>query len=140
MAIQAVFKTAYHQHMELIEATSAADLVLNVGDLVTISSTNVIAKPAKSEGGAADAADVDLTSGNYAVIAQSDTSLAVLDTARSGPYKHVRVQDKTWQFDSKVNLGTTKKRISIFRVTDPFDVVLYDYTADNSGGRPEQLA
>ena len=144
MAIQAVFKTAHDQRMELVDATSAAPLTLNVGDLVTITSAGVVAIPLDSDSAPADAADIDLTSPgaglSYAVIAQSDVSLAVLDGARSGPYKHVRVQDKTFQFDSTVVLGTTSKRISIFRVIDPFDVVLYDYTANAAGGRPEQLA
>jgi hypothetical protein len=126
MAVQALFKTAYLQRMILVDALLAAPV--NVGDLVTYNPTTRAIAPA-----------TDPTVANACIIAQSDTSLAVLDGARSGPYKHVRIQDKVWQFDRVVaaTTGTITKKVSIFRVTNPLDVVVYDEATIT--GAPEQL-
>ena len=134
MAIQALFKTAYLQRMILVDAYLQNPV--NVGDLVTYNPTTKIIAPAS-----------DPTVANACIIAQSDVSMAVLDAARSGPYKHVRIQDKLWQFDRVVApvgdftvpatpTGPTK-RVSIFRVTNPMDIVTYDEASIT--GTPEML-
>lgn len=132
MAITAKFKTAYLQHTNIAEVTAASKTVFHVGDLVEITKAGVIS--AKS--GAASAADLTApTAGShYAIIAQSDISMAALDPTGSSPYKHVSVEDKNLQFDDTVTVDTTKKKISVFYIIDPNDVVLSDYTT------PEQLA
>lgn len=141
MAISALFKTAYLQHMVLIDAKSAEALTVNVGDLVTVKSDGTVAAISDP------ASEVDLSSppaGNrYAIIAQTDISLASVDNGssvkRAGPYAHVPVEEKDLRFDSTLKLSTTAKKISVFWVTDPNDVVLKDYTAASGGGLPEQL-
>lgn len=123
MAYKAKFKTAYLQRMEIIEATLAAKV--NVGDLVVYNPTSKALTA--SVGG-------DPTVANSYIIAQSDTSFAAIAGGRSGPYKHVNVEDKNLQFDGSVDVSTTPKKVAVFRVTDPTDVIVESYTA------PEQLA
>lgn len=137
--ITALFKTAYLQHMVLIDAKSAAALTVNVGDLVTITPDGTVA----AISGLASAVDLSSppTGKKYAIIAQTDISLASLDPSAkmAGPHAHVPVEGKDLRFNSTLKLSTTPKKISVFWVTDPNDVVLKDYTAASDGSLPEQL-
>lgn len=117
MAYTAKFKTAYLQRMEIIEATLAA--AVNVGDLVTFNPTT---------GALAASTDGDASKANSYIIAQSDTSFAAIGSGRSGPYDHVKVEDKNLQYDAKVAASTTKKKVAVFKVINPSDVVVESYT------------
>jgi len=117
MAYRAKFKTAYLQRMELIDATLVADV--NVGDLVVYDpSTKAITASVAG----------DATVANSYIIAQSDVSLAAIGSGRSGPYDHVKVEDKNLQFDPKVKLSTTLKKVAVFKVVNPSDVEVEEYT------------
>ena len=117
MAYTAKFKTAYLQRMESIEATLAA--AVNVGDLVTFN---------PSTGALAASTDGDASKANSYIIAQSDISLAAIGGGRSGPYDPVTVEDKNLQYDAKVAASTTKKKVAVFKVINPSDVVVESYT------------
>ena len=117
MAYTAKFKTAYLQRMEIIEATLAA--AVNVGDLVIFN---------PSTGALAASTDGDASKANSYIIAQSDISLAAIGGGRSGPYDHVKVEDKNLQYDAKVAASTTKKKVAVFKVINPSDVVVESYT------------
>lgn len=124
--IRAAFKTAYLQKMVMKEVKGASAFNANVWDLVTVTPAGVIA----AVSGLASAVDLSSppTGTSYAIVAQSDRSMAAIGGNHSGPYEHVPVEDKTVQFDGKVAITTTAKRVSLFMVTDPNDVVLTDYT------------
>ena len=123
MAYKAKFKTAYLQHIQIIEATLAADL--KVDDLV-IYNPETKALTASTDGKA--------TAANAYIIAQSDISFAAIGGSRSGPYKHINVEDKNLQFDPAVKASSTLKKVAVFKVVDPTDVVVEQYTTS------EQLA
>lgn len=123
MAYNAKFKTAYLQKMEIIEATLANDLY--VDDLVVYNpSTKALAA----------SADGDPTASNTYIIAQSDISFAAIDGSKSGPYSHIPVEEKNLQFNGAVKASETLKKVAVFKVIDPTDVVVTSYT------NPEQLA
>lgn len=117
MAYTAKFKTAYLQRMEILEATLAA--AVNVGDLVTFT---------PATGALAASVDGDASTANSYVIAQSDISFAAMGGGRSGPYDHVKVEDKNLQYDAKVAASATKKKVAVFKVINPSDVVVKSYT------------
>ena len=140
MAVSAKFKTAYLQHTVVVDAKAAEDLTVNVFDLVTVKPDGTIAKPTESK-----AAEIDLTTPpegtRYAIIGQSDVSMGSVqkNMTRAGAYDHVDVESKNLQYNSTVKLGTTPKRVSLFYVINPLDIVLEDYTLAAGDGRSEQL-
>lgn len=117
MAYTVKFKTAYLQRMEILEATLAA--AVNVGDLVTFT---------PATGALAASADGDASAANSYVIAQSDISFAAMGGGKSGPYDHVKVEDKNLQYDAKVAASATKKKVAVFKVINSSDVVVKSYT------------
>lgn len=145
MAVSALFKTAYLQHTIIEDAVSTDALTVNVWDLVLVS------KDAKGNTLVAavtgDAKSVDLNAPpagqQYAIVGQSDVSMAAINPAgpvtHAGAYAHVPVEEKDLRFDSRVQLNTTPKRMSLFQIINPADIVLVDYTAGDNGGRSEQL-
>jgi hypothetical protein len=114
--MKAKFKTAYLQRTQIVEATLAADLF--VDDLVTYNPTTRVM-----------AAATDPTAANAAIIAHSDRSLGInVGTNRSTPYTKTPVEDKTLQYDGKVALSTTAKKVAIWSIKDPLDIITWTPT------------
>jgi hypothetical protein len=125
---RALFKDAYLQREVIVDVDVCP--LCYVGDLVTYD-------PATKTIAAATAA----TAANAAIIAQSDITMHNIvgnATSRSNPGAHVDIESKTWQSDKSVAAkatGGVNKKVAIFRVTNPLDVVIYQGDATT-----EQLA
>lgn len=98
---KAHFKTAYLQREIVLDVKVNADM--EVGDLVTLAEGEISAK----EAGPAAAGDL--------IVAQSDMTME---------YGHVPVEQHDWRYSPKVALSTTKKKVALFRVTNPDDVIV----------------
>ena len=110
------FKTAYLQHeiVEDVKVTAGKNQVLHVGDIVKI--TNgvlglVLSASATSANGVSFPA---LTTDMY-IVAQSDQTME---------YGHVPVEMRDYRYDSKVADKATAKKVALFRIINPQDVIV----------------
>ena len=114
------FKTAYLQHevVEDVKVTAGKDQVLHVGDIVKI--TNgvlglVLSASATSANGVSFPA---LTTDMY-IVAQSDQTME---------YGHVPVEMRDYRYDDKVADKATAKKVALFRIINPQDVIVKQTT------------
>lgn len=114
------FKTAYLQHevVEDVKVTAGKNQVLHVGDIVKI--TNgvlglVLSASATSANGVSFPA---LTTDMY-IVAQSDQTME---------YGHVPVEMRDYRYDDKVADKTTAKKVALFRIINPLDVIVKQTT------------
>ena len=114
------FKTAYLQHevVEDVKVTAGKNQVLHVGDIVKI--TNgvlglVLSASATSANGVSFPA---LTTDMY-IVAQSDQTME---------YGHVPVEMRDYRYDDKVADKTTPKKVALFRIINPLDVIVKQTT------------
>lgn len=114
------FKTAYLQHeiVEDVKVTADKGQVLHVGDIVKI--TNgvlglVLSASATSANGVSFPA---LTTDMY-IVAQSDQTME---------YGHVPVEMRDYRYDDKVADKTTAKKVALFRIINPLDVIVKQTT------------
>ena len=110
------FKTAYLQHevVEDVKVTAGKNQVLHVGDIVKI--TNgvlglVLSASATSANGVSFPA---LTTDMY-IVAQSDQTME---------YGHVPVEMRDYRYDDKVADKATAKKVALFRIINPQDVIV----------------
>ena len=110
------FKTAYLQHeiVEDVKVTAGKGQVLHVGDIVKI--TNgvlglVLSASATSANGVSFPA---LTTDMY-IVAQSDQTME---------YGHVPVEMRDYRYDDKVADKATAKKVALFRIINPLDVIV----------------
>ena len=110
------FKTAYLQHeiVEDVKVTAGKGQVLHVGDIVKI--TNgvlglVLSASATSANGVSFPA---LTTDMY-IVAQSDQTME---------YGHVPVEMRDYRYDDKVADKSTAKKVALFRIINPQDVIV----------------
>ena len=114
------FKTAYLQHeiVEDVKVTAGKNQVLHVGDIVKI--TNgvlglVLSASATSANGVSFPA---LTTDMY-IVAQSDQTME---------YGHVPVEMRDYRYDNKVADKATVKKVALFRIINPQDVIVKQTT------------
>ena len=114
------FKTAYLQHevVEDVKVTAGKNQVLHVGDIVKI--TNgvlglVLSASATSANGVSFPA---LTTDMY-IVAQSDQTME---------YGHVPVEMRDYRYDNKVADKATAKKVALFRIINPLDVIVKQTT------------
>lgn len=114
------FKTAYLQHeiVEDVKVTAGKNQVLHVGDIVKI--TNgvlglVLSASATSAGAVSFPA---LTTDMY-IVAQSDQTME---------YGHVPVEMRDYRYDDKVADKATAKKVALFRIINPLDVIVKQTT------------
>ena len=114
------FKTAYLQHeiVEDVKVTAGKNQVLHVGDIVKI--TNgvlglVLSASATSANGVSFPA---LTTDMY-IVAQSDQTME---------YGHVPVEMRDYRYDNKVADKSTAKKVALFRIINPLDVIVKQTT------------
>lgn len=114
------FKTAYLQHeiVEDVKVTADKGQVLHVGDIVKI--TNgvlglVLSASATSANGVSFPA---LTTDMY-IVAQSDQTME---------YGHVPVEMRDYRYDDKVADKSTAKKVALFRIINPLDVIVKQTT------------
>ena len=114
------FKTAYLQHeiVEDVKVTAGKGQVLHVGDIVKI--TNgvlglVLSANATSANGVSFPA---LTTDMY-IVAQSDQTME---------YGHVPVEMRDYRYDDKVADKSTAKKVALFRIINPLDVIVKQTT------------
>ena len=114
------FKTAYLQHeiVEDVKVTAGKNQVLHVGDIVKI--TNgvlglVLSASATSANGVSFPA---LTTDMY-IVAQSDQTME---------YGHVPVEMRDDRYDDKVADKSTAKKVALFRIINPLDVIVKQTT------------
>lgn len=100
--VKAQFKTGYNQREIVIDAKVAADL--KVGQVVTLSSGTISA-----------VADTVLTPANtHYIVAQSDMTMSItkMDYTKG-----------QFDYDDTVKASTALKKVALFMVSDPTDVV-----------------
>lgn len=102
MAVKAHFKTAYGQREIVLDTKVAADL--HVGYLVTLSGSGDTTSIAA-------ATSATPTAGQY-IVAQSDMTMGKRDYSK---YEY--------EYDDVVKASTTLKKVALFRVDDPSDVI-----------------
>lgn len=110
------FKTAYLQHeiVEDVKVTADKNQVLHVGDIVKITDGVlglVLSTSATSANGVSFPA---LTTDMY-IVAQSDQTME---------YGHVPVEMRDYRYDDKVADKTTAKKVALFRIINPQDVIV----------------
>lgn len=110
------FKTAYLQHeiVEDVKVTAGKNQVLHVGDIVKI--TNGVLGLVLSAAATAAGSVVfpELTTDMY-IVAQSDQTME---------YGHVPVEMRDYRYDDKVADKATVKKVAMFRIINPQDVIV----------------
>ena len=114
------FKTAYLQHeiVEDVKVTAGKGQGLHVGDIVKITSGVlglVLSASATSANGVSFPA---LTTDMY-IVAQSDQTME---------YGHVPVEMRDYRYDDKVADKATAKKVALFRIINPLDVIVKQTT------------
>ena len=110
---QANFKTAYLQREIPVDAKAASPLELHVGDVVsgTIGADGVYTLAARSNAAEATAKS-SVAVGDY-IVAQSDMTME---------YGHVPVENRDYRYDDKVSMGTSPKKVALFKINDLSDI------------------
>ena len=123
------FKTAYLQHEVALDLkvkaaggvasgdTPSTSQILHVGDIVKIvnNELQLVVAGAASENSIADPA---LTTDMY-IVAQSDQTME---------YGHVPVELRDYRYVDTVADKTTVKKVALFRIINPQDVILHKVT------------
>ena len=110
------FKTAYLQHeiVEDVKVTAGKSQVLHVGDIVKITN-GVLGLVLSASATAADSVVFpELTTDMY-IVAQSDQTME---------YGHVPVEMRDYRYDDKVADKATVKKVVLFRIINPQDVIV----------------
>lgn len=102
MAVKAHFKTAYLQREIVLDVKVAADMA--VGTLVNLTGTGDTATITA-------ASSATVTEGQY-IVAQSDMTMGKRDYTLH-----------EFQYSDKVAASTTLKKVALFRVMDPSDII-----------------
>ena len=110
---QANFKTAYLQRELPVDAKAASPIELHVGDVVsgTIGADGVYTLAARSNAAEATAKS-SVAVGDY-IVAQSDMTME---------YGHVPVENRDYRYDDKVSMGTSAKKVALFKINDLSDI------------------
>lgn len=110
------FKTAYLQHeiVEDVKVTAGKSQVLHVGDIVKITN-GVLGLVLSASATAANGVSFpELTTDMY-IVAQSDQTME---------YGHVPVEMRDYRYDDKVADKATAKKVALFRIINPQDVIV----------------
>ena len=110
---QANFKTAYLQRELPVDAKAASPLELHVGDVVsgTIGTDGVYTLAART-GTVEETVKSSVAVGDY-IVAQSDMTME---------YGHVPVENRDYRYDDKVSMGTSAKKVALFKINDLSDI------------------
>lgn len=110
------FKTAYLQHevVEDVKVTAGKNQVLHVGDIVKITNGVLGLVLSASASAAGSVVFPALTTDMY-IVAQSDQTME---------YGHVPVEMRDYRYDSKVADKSTAKKVALFRIINPQDVIV----------------
>ena len=110
------FKTAYLQHevVEDVKVTAGKNQVLHVGDIVKITNGVLGLVLSASATAAGSVVFPALTTDMY-IVAQSDQTME---------YGHVPVEMRDYRYDSKVADKATAKKVALFRIINPQDVIV----------------
>ena len=110
------FKTAYLQHevVEDVKVTAGKNQVLHVGDIVKITNGVLGLVLAASATAAGSVVFPALTTDMY-IVAQSDQTME---------YGHVPVEMRDYRYDNKVADKATAKKVALFRIINPQDVIV----------------
>ena len=114
------FKTAYLQHevVEDVKVTAGKNQVLHVGDIVKITNGVLGLVLSASASAAGSVVFPALTTDMY-IVAQSDQTME---------YGHVPVEMRDYRYDDKVADKTTAKKVALFRIINPQDVIVKQTT------------
>ena len=110
------FKTAYLQHeiVEDVKVTAGKNQVLHVGDIVKITNGVLGLVLSASATAAGSVVFPALTTDMY-IVAQSDQTME---------YGHVPVEMRDYRYDDKVADKATAKKVALFRIINPQDVIV----------------
>lgn len=110
------FKTAYLQHeiVEDVRVTADKNQVLHVGDIVKITNGVLGLVLSASATAASSVVFPALTTDMY-IVAQSDQTME---------YGHVPVEMRDYRYDNKVADKATAKKVALFRIINPQDVIV----------------
>ena len=110
------FKTAYLQHeiVEDVKVTADKNQVLHVGDIVKITNGVLGLGLSASASAAGSVVFPALTTDMY-IVAQSDQTME---------YGHVPVEMRDYRYDNKVADKATAKKVALFRIINPQDVIV----------------
>ena len=114
------FKTAYLQHeiVEDVKVTAGKNQVLHVGDIVKITNGVLGLVLSASATAAGSVVFPALTTDMY-IVAQSDQTME---------YGHVPVEMRDYRYDDKVADKATAKKVALFRIINPQDVIVKQTT------------
>lgn len=114
------FKTAYLQHevVEDVKVTAGKNQVLHVGDIVKITNGVLGLVLSASASAAGSVVFPALTTDMY-IVAQSDQTME---------YGHVPVEMRDYRYDDKVADKATAKKVALFRIINPQDVIVKQTT------------
>lgn len=114
------FKTAYLQHevVEDVKVTAGKGQVLHVGDIVKITNGVLGLVLSASASAAGSVVFPALTTDMY-IVAQSDQTME---------YGHVPVEMRDYRYDDKVADKSTAKKVALFRIINPLDVIVKQTT------------
>lgn len=110
------FKTAYLQHevVEDVKVTAGKNQVLHVGDIVKITN-GVLGLVLSASAASASAVSFPALTTDMYIVAQSDQTME---------YGHVPVEMRDYRYDNKVADKTTVKKVALFRIINPQDVIV----------------
>jgi hypothetical protein len=110
------FKTAYLQHeiVEDVKVTAGNSQVLHVGDIVKITN-GVLGLVLSASATAADSVVFPALTTDMYIVAQSDQTME---------YGHVPVEMRDYRYDDKVADKATVKKVALFRIINPQDVIV----------------
>lgn len=114
------FKTAYLQHeiVEDVKVTAGKNQVLHVGDIVKITN-GVLGLVLSASAASADAVSFPALTTDMYIVAQSDQTME---------YGHVPVEMRDYRYDDKVADKSTAKKVALFRIINPQDVIVKQTT------------
>lgn len=114
------FKTAYLQHeiVEDVKVTAGKNQVLHVGDIVKITN-GVLGLVLSASATAANLVSFPALTTDMYIVAQSDQTME---------YGHVPVEMRDYRYDDKVADKSTAKKVALFRIINPQDVIVKQTT------------
>lgn len=114
------FKTAYLQHeiVEDVKVTAGKNQVLHVGDIVKITN-GVLGLVLSASATAANGVSFPALTTDMYIVAQSDQTME---------YGHVPVEMRDYRYDDKVADKATAKKVALFRIINPQDVIVKQTT------------
>ena len=114
------FKTAYLQHevVEDVKVTAGKNQVLHVGDIVKITN-GVLGLVLSASAASASAVSFPALTTDMYIVAQSDQTME---------YGHVPVEMRDYRYDDKVADKSTAKKVALFRIINPLDVIVKQTT------------